>query len=291
MKKIFILLCAAALLLLSSCFKTESPAAPATTAPTEAAAEPPEAPSLDEILAAFPAEAPENASMTKEEIPQLNPPTGSEPTATIKTNQGEIKLVFYPEYAPKGVENFLTHAKNGYYDGVTFHRLIDNFMIQGGDPRGDGTGGESIYDGEPFELEISKYLYHLRGAISYANSGPDTNGSQFFIVSSYSLDAGDKEFFQTILDDPNSTKGLQSQQYIANVLGSGGYPISVIESYTNNGGAYFLDGGYTVFGHVIEGMEVVDAIAKLGTGVNPETNEQSVPSEDVIIESIEVSNY
>jgi peptidyl-prolyl cis-trans isomerase B (cyclophilin B) len=290
LKKIFALL--TSLILLSSCLKTEDPAVgAATTAPPETSATEAQPPSIDDIVAAFPAEAPENASITKEELPQLNPPSGKEPTATLKTNKGDIKLVFYPEYAPKGVENFLTHAKEGYYDGVKFHRLIDNFMIQGGDPLGNGTGGESIYDGEPFELEISKYLYHLRGAISYANSGPDTNGSQFFIVSSYALGAGDKEFFQNITDDPNSSTGLKTQQYIASVMGTGGYPVPIVQSYYDNGGAYYLDGNYTVFGQVAEGMDVVDAIAKLGTGINPASGEQSVPSEDVYIESIEVQNY
>jgi peptidyl-prolyl cis-trans isomerase B (cyclophilin B) len=151
-------------------------------------------------------------------------------------------------------------------------------------------GGESIW-GDPFELETSPYLYHTRGAISYANSGPDTNGSQFFIVSNYDLGESDKTFFQTILDDPNSENSLKTHQYIASVLGIDGYPLPVIEEYVNNGGAYYLDGSYTVFGRVTEGMDVVDAIAKLGVGINPANNEQSVPLEDIIIESIEVQNY
>ena len=101
--------------------------------------------------------------------------------ATIKTNMGEIKIRLFPKYAPKAVENFVTHAQNGYYDGLIFHRVIENFMIQGGDPNGNGTGGESIW-GEPFEDEFTPELHNLRGALSMANAGPGTNGSQFFIV-------------------------------------------------------------------------------------------------------------
>ncbi|NLX61223.1 MAG: hypothetical protein GXZ06_01660 [Tissierellia bacterium] len=93
----------------------------------------------------------------------------------MNTNYGTIKIRLFPEAAPKAVENFKTHAKNGYYKGVTFHRVIDEFMIQGGDPSGNGTGGESIW-GEPFEDEFHKDYHHIRGALSMANSGPNTNG-------------------------------------------------------------------------------------------------------------------
>ena len=96
---------------------------------------------------------------------------------------GVIKIKLFPEYAPKAVENFKTHAKNGYYDGLTFHRIINEFMIQGGDPNGDGSGGESIW-GVPFEDEFSTEVLNYRGAFM-ANSGPNTNGSQFFIVQNY----------------------------------------------------------------------------------------------------------
>lgn len=102
-------------------------------------------------------------------------------SATIHTNMGDITVELYPEEAPKTVENFVTHAKDGYYDGVIFHRVIQNFMIQGGDPTGTGRGGESIWN-KPFEDEFSEKRSNVRGAISMANAGPNTNGSQFFIV-------------------------------------------------------------------------------------------------------------
>lgn len=101
--------------------------------------------------------------------------------ATIETNRGNIVLELYPAYAPKTVNNFVFLAKEGYYDGVTFHRVISNFMIQGGDPTGTGRGGP----GYKFEDEFKgNPLKHETGVISMANAGPGTNGSQFFITHS-----------------------------------------------------------------------------------------------------------
>ena len=103
------------------------------------------------------------------------------PRAIMHTNMGDITIQLYPEVAPKTVENFVTLAKKGYYNGLIFHRVIKDFMIQGGDPTGTGAGGESIY-GAKFEDECSQELHNFRGALSMANAGPNTNGSQFFIV-------------------------------------------------------------------------------------------------------------
>jgi peptidyl-prolyl cis-trans isomerase B (cyclophilin B) len=96
----------------------------------------------------------------------------------MKTNMGTIKIKLFHEDAPMAVENFVRLSQKGYYNGVSFHRVIQNFMIQSGDPQGTGRGGESIW-GEPFPDEISKRLYNIRGALSMANRGPDTNGSHF----------------------------------------------------------------------------------------------------------------
>ena len=112
---------------------------------------------------------------------QLRKPQAGDITATMKTTMGEIQILLFPDAAPKAVENFTTHAKNGYYDGLIFHRVIPDFMIQGGDPTGTGMGGESIW-GKHFEDEFSPDYHNLRGALSMANAGPGTNGSQFFIV-------------------------------------------------------------------------------------------------------------
>lgn len=103
--------------------------------------------------------------------------------AVIRTNKGDIHIKLFGEACPRTVENFTIHAKNGYYDNCIFHRVIKGFMIQTGDPLGDGTGGESIWGGE-FEDEIVKALKHDRPfTVSMANAGPNTNGSQFFITT------------------------------------------------------------------------------------------------------------
>ncbi|KRL93218.1 peptidylprolyl isomerase [Levilactobacillus hammesii] len=176
--------------------------------------------------------------MTK--FPQIDLANARGPQVTIETSMGTIQLQLFPEQAPKTVENFVTHAKAGYYDGMTFHRVIPNFMIQGGDPTGTGMGGESIW-GQPFEDEFSPELYNLRGALSMANAGPNTNGSQFFIVQ-----------------DKDMTDQMQSQMKDA------GFPEEIVDAY-KDGGTPWLDFRHTVFGQVIKGMDVVDAIAAVKT--------------------------
>lgn len=189
-------------------------------------------------------------------------PTGNEVNVVMETNYGTIEFMLFPNQAPKAVENFVTHAEEGYYDGLTFHRVIDDFMIQGGDPNGNGTGGESIW-GEPFENEISDQMYHFRGAICYANSGPDSNESQFYIVQA-------------------GPEVLEEQGYTVEQLVEMGYPQNVAEKYMEIGGTPSLDGDYTVFGMVTSGMEVVDEIASV------ETDRKDMPTTPVIIESVTV---
>ena len=106
-----------------------------------------------------------------------------EQKVVLETNQGNIVIKLFPETAPKAVENFIGLVKKGYYNGVIFHRVIKDFMIQGGDPGGTGTGGESIWGG-PFEDELSENVrFDVKGFLAMANSGPNTNGSQFFITT------------------------------------------------------------------------------------------------------------
>ncbi|MEY3089829.1 MAG: hypothetical protein RL113_145 [Pseudomonadota bacterium] len=101
----------------------------------------------------------------------------------FETNVGKIELKMFPQIAPKAVENFVTHVKNGYYNGLIFHRVIKDFMIQGGDPTGTGRGGESIW-GEDFEDEFAPNVVFDRPMLlAMANRGPKTNGSQFFITT------------------------------------------------------------------------------------------------------------
>ncbi len=187
--------------------------------------------------------------------PQLNDEVAdNEELVEMTTSMGSIKIKLFPEYAPKAVENFMVHADEGYYDGLVFHRVIEDFMLQGGDPTGTGGGGESIY-GDPFEDEINANLVNIRGALSMANAGPGTNGSQFFIV--------------------------QAKEAPADSIPSNS-PEKVKQAYAEMGGTPWLDGKHTVFGQVIEGMDVVDAIAAVEKGA------QDRPVEDITITSIEV---
>lgn len=132
-------------------------------------------------------------------------------TVILHTNHGSITLELTADLTPKTVENFVTLSSRGYYDGVIFHRVIEDFMIQGGDPTGTGRGGESIY-GDRFEDEIVPTLRHDRGAISMANAGPNTNGSQFFIVhapNTYYLD-GRHTVFGRVVEGMDSVDAIAS---------------------------------------------------------------------------------
>jgi peptidylprolyl isomerase len=108
---------------------------------------------------------------------------GANPIAVLQTTQGDIELELRPDLAPLAVENFTTHIKNGYYDGIIFHRIIKDFMIQGGDPTGTGRGGESIWKKNFKDEFTSKAMFDKGGILAMANAGPNTNGSQFFITT------------------------------------------------------------------------------------------------------------
>ena len=205
----------------------------------------------------------EGFRMVEKELhfPQVDIETVEGPIATIKTNHGDMRIKLFPDYAPKTVANFIALSKDGYYDGVIFHRIIKDFMIQGGDPTGTGMGGESIY-GESFEDEFSEELYNVRGALSMANAGPNTNGSQFFIVQNQHLPYSKKE------------------------IARGGWPEPIAEIYAEQGGTPHLDRRHTVFGQLADeaSYEVLDAIAGVETGA------MDKPVEDVVIETIEIED-
>ncbi|MBY7659000.1 peptidylprolyl isomerase [Lactiplantibacillus plantarum] len=192
-------------------------------------------------------------------FPQLDLSQVDGPKATIKTNFGDIKVQLFPKQAPKSVENFVGLAQKGYYDGIIFHRVIPDFMIQGGDPTGTGMGGESLW-GKPFEDEFSQEVFNLRGALSMANAGPNTNGSQFFIVQKPQLDAG-----------------------MSDQMKQASYPEEIVTAY-GNGGTPWLDFRHTVFGAVSDGMDIVDKIAATETGM------QDKPVKDVVIETITIED-
>ncbi len=160
--------------------------------------------------------------------------------AVINTNMGKIEIELFADKTPKTVENFVGHANKGYYNGIIFHRVIPNFMIQGGDPTGTGRGGESIW-GEPFEDEIVPSLvFDKAGILAMANAGPNTNGSQFFITVAATA---------------------------------------------------WLNGNHTIFGKVIEGMDVVNAISKVETSKpsnDPTRNVADRPIKDVVMETVTI---
>ena len=174
---------------------------------------------------------------------------------------GDVYMKFFPEVAPKAVENFVKHSQDGYYNGLTFHRVINEFMIQGGDPLGNGTGGESIW-GSGFGTELDLSLVPYRGSLCMAMSSlPNSIGSQFFITQANYSEA------------------------MSNKLKAYGYPQKLLDQYKEHGGYLSLYMQYTVFGQVFSGMDVIDEIAAV------ETNSSDKPLTDVIIDSIEITDY
>ena len=216
------------------------------------------------------------------EFPQLEMPAEGEEIAVITTNYGVMKVKFCPEEAPKAVENFVTHSKEGYYDGLIFHRVINDFMIQGGDPEGTGRGGASIW-GDKFEDEFTGDMYHFKGALCMANSGEDTNGSQFYIVQKPAVTEGYFEYTDKVIEQYGEEAILYSSQ--SGKMFRSNYSEQAREYYNTLGGTPELDFGYSIFGQVFEGLEVIDAIAAV------ETDMSDKPLEDVIIESIEIVEY
>ncbi|MEG1774209.1 MAG: peptidylprolyl isomerase, partial [Oscillospiraceae bacterium] len=216
--------------------------------------------------------------------------------------------MLFPQAAPLAVESFVTHCREGYYDGVTFHRVMADFMIQGGDPLGTGMGGESIW-GIGYDDEFSNNLFNFRGALSLANSNQfeygryATNGSQFFIVQEDAVQYPDspyrvtdenaeavmmtmlqnreshavymklfeklkeegvsEEAFNAFTDETNAVYAARMQQGLTAEDRAAFAP--AVAKYKELGGTPTLDFKHTVFGQVLEGMDVVDAIAKVET--------------------------
>ncbi|GHU86223.1 hypothetical protein FACS1894198_5670 [Clostridia bacterium] len=194
--------------------------------------------------------------LTKDlDLMQFEKPKKGDTIATIKTSMGDIKIKLFPKQAPKACENFTSLAKDGYYKDVIFHRVINNFMIQTGDPKGTGTGGESKW-GKPFKDEFSTLLHNYKGAVSMANAGANTNGSQFFIVQASS----------PVETNPDADDKVK-------------------EAYKKLGGTPHLDNKHTVFGQVIEGLDVVDKIAGVEVGAADK------PITPITITEIEISEY
>jgi len=197
------------------------------------------------------------------------PEIGEEIVVISVKDYGDIKIKLFEDECPKGVENFkrLISEKN-YYDDVIFHRVIEGFVIQAGDPTGTGSGGESIW-GEGFEREFNDGLRHFAGAVAYATNSVDfLNKSQFYIVCQNTGDEFNTSYFNMIED----SYGVS-------------FPNNIRETYQEYGGTPFLDGSYEVFGQVFEGMDIVLEIAKA------ETDDSDKPYDDIIIESATIQEY
>ena len=253
----------------------------------------------------------ENGSRTDDHVGfQLELPEVGEKIAVFETTKGNIYMRLFPESAPITVANFVGLIEAGYYNGISFHRVINGFMIQGGDPKGTGMGGESMWGGK-FEDEFNANLLNIRGSLSMANSGSATNGSQFFINQAKDSQSESyydyKTLYQQIYDANAEGLKQEYQAYINELKGqypdAESYAKAVIdqyigknmiftddvsdeawELYKTHGGNIHLDGafkrgygGHSVFAQVFSGMDVVDAIA----GVEVDSNDK--PTISVII--------
>lgn len=223
---------------------------------------------------------------------QLDMPQKGEEVAVVTTNKGVFKIRFFPDEAPLAVYNFKKHSQQGYYDGLIFHRVIANFMVQGGDPEGTGRGGESVW-GERFNDEFTENLFNITGAVAMANSGANTNGSQFFVNNNPEVPDWDyfKQVYDTYYEAAADTINAQG-----GTLNSEKVTDAVKKVYEKAGGNWYLDNalstslnaqgtGYTVFGQVFEGMEVIEAISAV------KTNSDNKPEEDVVIQSVQIVAY
>lgn len=222
---------------------------------------------------------------------QQNAPEKGEEIAVITmADGGQIKLRFFPDEAPKAVYSFKRHAIEGYYDGLTFHRIVHNFMIQSGDPEGTGSDGESVW-GETFADEFASNLLNIDGAVSMANRGADTNGSQFFINctggAAPNWDTYDQGFevYQQDRDAFTSAYGRWIKMDLV--------PDEMRQLYNEKGGNPHLDGyystvglGHTVFAQVFEGMDVVERISQVELEEDGQT-----PLQPVVIEKVEIVTY
>ncbi len=260
----------------------------------------------------------ENGSRTEDAVGfQLEMPEVGEEIVILKTNKGDIYLRLFYESAPITVTNFVSLCKSGYYNGITFHRVIKDFMIQGGDPSANSTGGESVW-GVPFEDEFNANLLNIRGAVAMANPGADSNSSQFFINQKSTADSKEYLDYDLLYDAYSGVyfayveaaynnrltqegkafkeKYPSAEDYIeyfitSNTIDTRKVPEEVWELYKANGGNITLDGawrsagGHTVFAQVFKGMDVVDAIAET------EVDSNQKPVDAVVINEALVTKF
>ena len=196
----------------------------------------------------------------------------------VVENYGSIKIKLFKEKAPKAVENFVTHSKNGYYDGSAFNKVVKDFIIQAGRPAEAEGEGESIW-GEAFEDETDNGLYPVRGALCMANTGENTNASQFFIVTTT---AEKLEEIEYLLENG---KKVTFASYISQAYGRN-LSEELLEMFFENGGAPWLTGYHTVFGQVYEGMDIVDKISEAAVVEGTSTTIDKIIIEKIIITEI-----
>lgn len=201
-------------------------------------------------------------SVLRNSVPQLSGPQPGDMIATITTDRGTIKAVLFRDAAPNAVDNFVGLAQEGYYDGVLFHRVVEDFVIQSGDPTGTGTGGQSIW-GTSFSCEYSRQLHNYSGALAMASDASGQNNSQFYIVTT----------------PPDSVSQILAQKLL-----SAGFDRDVVSTYREVGGAPYLDCKSTVFGQVYSGMEIADDIDATATIAER-------PKKDIRIQSITIETY
>ena len=225
---------------------------------------------------------------------QLEKPAEGEEIAVLTTSMGTIKIRLFPNAAPKAVENFKGLVKKGYYNGLIFHRVIKDFMVQTGDPNGTGSGGESIW-GKAFEDEFNPNLLNVRGAVAMANSGKNTNGSQFFIdQAGPSSFQGWSKFKQaySFYKQSKLTADDFAAQYGTCWLNMDKVTSEYKKFYETNGGNPHLDGnytiqqtGHTVFGQVFDGMDTIDKIA----AVKVDSNDKPITAVKIV--KAEIQKY
>lgn len=221
---------------------------------------------------------------------QIEKPNDNEEIAEICTSLGKFKVRFFQDRAPKAVENFKELSKKGYYNGVIFHRVIKDFMIQSGDPEGTGRGGESIW-GENFEDEFCEDLFNITGSLAMANRGPNTNGSQFFINNQNPQNFSGWERFQNVYDTYKKNPSSFEKRY-GGTIDMSKITEDIKNLYITHGGSPHLDGyyntakkGHTVFGQVFEGLDIINKIS------DSETDENDKPVQEIKIEKIDIKTY
>jgi len=201
-------------------------------------------------------------------VDQLALPENGDTIAEIVVHDyGTIYIKLFENAAPKAVENFVTHAQEGYYNGQTFYRIIEDSLIESGDPTGTGDSGESIWK-EEFKDEFNKELQPYYGALCMANEGPDTNKSQFFIVQA------SQTYDDKILDQIEDTYNINFDDLARN-------------RYKTVGGAPWFYRKNTVFGQVYQGNDILDKISN----VDKTDDEMGIPAVDVIIDKVSIVNY